>query len=149
MENCKLFSVLIVIAICGCQDQDALLKDGGVLRDSSGLLPSGDTLIPGPGTANVLDRTKALTALSSAEVGLLCDQMAADQGGYGRTVTCGASVQTTDTNRASCVAGFPQVVQLCTTLKVGDVLGCVEATGSDLCKYTLVTECKAIVSCLG
>jgi len=93
--------------------------------------------------------TKTLSELTTSERQILCDQVAGNQGGYGRVVRCDGSTQTTDASQGSCVGWMPSVASQCPTLTVGDLVGCSLATGPDLCKYPTAAECAAVFKCLG
>lgn len=96
-----------------------------------------------------LDRSKRIGDLSADEQKQLCDDTAAAQGGYGRSVTCpDGSVQTTDVNQARCLSGTQVVAQSCPALTVGDALSCSESQGTDLCAFPTVAECKAVRDCM-
>jgi hypothetical protein len=93
--------------------------------------------------------TQTLSQLTTSQIQALCDQIATNQGGYGRVVYCDGSVQTTDTSQASCAAYVPFTALSCPTLTVGNLVSCSLASGPDLCSYPIVPGCTAVFNCLG
>ena len=76
------------------------------------------------GDSSGVPRASTVGSLSSTDAATLCDWLAAEQGGYGRMVTCSdGSTRTTDTNQAICVAGSHAAETACPTLTVGEVRG--------------------------
>ena len=95
-----------------------------------------------------LDPNKRIADLTPDEQKQLCDETAAAQGGYGRTVTCpDGSIAMTDSNQASCLGGVQAAPQYCPALTVGDILNCAHSQGHDLCSSTPVPECQAYLDC--
>ena len=146
-------SGIVVAVLLGCQlgcgSQSPGALDGGS-ADATKPSSTSDTKAPYGDTAGFsASSTRSPSDLSTAEKQALCDQIDSNQGGYDRVVQCSGSTQTTDTDQASCVAGFPSLVALCPSLTVGDLVACSAATGPDLCKYTTVAECSALRSCFG
>ena len=94
--------------------------------------------------------TQTLSRLTTAEKQALCDQVNANQGGYGRVVQCSSGSQTTDVSQSSCVDGLAYVAAQCPSLTAGDMVSCSVATGADhLCTYATLPECSAVFDCLG
>jgi len=123
---------------------DSVLTDAAALP----LPPDAATILADAGTFSS-SSTQTLTQLSTPNRQVLCDQLAIAQGGYGRVVQCDGGMQTTDINQASCVSGISSIASLCPTLTVGNLVGCANATGPDLCMYPIVPECSEVFKCVG
>jgi hypothetical protein len=103
----------------------------------------------GGGSSSGLPRATTIASLNQTQAGTLCDWTNSKQGGYGRSVTCtDGSEETTDADKAYCVAAVPLVGQYCPTLTVGDLEDCANATGSDLCAFSTAPGCAAARTCL-
>lgn len=101
------------------------------------------------GDSASLDASKPLGQLSSSEQAQLCDAVNHAQGGYGRSITCpDGSPAGTDADRATCVAALPGVAQACAELKVGDMTGCADAIGADLCRFATDAKCQRLRDCM-
>lgn len=125
-------------------DADGALADLSRTPDTSDGKPADSN--GGPFSPN---STQTLSQLTTSQIQALCDQLATNQGGYGRVVHCDGSIQTTDTSQASCAAYVPLTAVSCPTLTVGNLVSCSLASGPDLCSYPIVPECAAVFKCLG
>jgi hypothetical protein len=94
-------------------------------------------------------KSTKLGMLTTAQAGTECDYVNNKQGGYGRSVTCAdGSMQTTDPDKASCVADVPVAGAGCPTLTVGDLEDCANAVGTNLCSLPTASACAAFNACL-
>ena len=101
------------------------------------------------GSSSGLPRSSTVASLTQTEFGTLCDWTNAKQGGYGRSMMCSdGSEETTDADKAYCVAAFPLVAQYCPTLTVADLEDCANATGTNLCAYPTAAGCANARACL-
>jgi len=93
----------------------------------------------------LLDGSKLLSTLTTAEFRTLCDCSAALGGGYGQTQTCsnGETVKT-PTDQASCVVGQTKVGPTCTAT-VNDALSC--AAEAQQCSIS-GPGCQLMAHCL-
>jgi len=128
----------------GVNDADGPLADLSRTPDTSDGKP-GDS-DGGPFSPN---STQTLSQLTTSQIQALCDQLATNQGGYGRVVQCDGSIQTTDRSQAGCAGVVPSTALSCPTLTVGNLVSCSIASGPDLCSYPIVPECAAVFKCLG
>ena len=121
-----------------------LVAVGGALSISCGSSSGGSSDSSG------VPRASTVGSLSSTDAATLCDWLAAEQGGYGRMVTCSdGSTRKTDPNQAICVAGSSAAQTACPTLTVGEAEDCANAIGSDLCAISTASACAAVSACLG
>jgi hypothetical protein len=99
---------------------------------------------------------KAIASLSDAELGALCDQLAATEGGYShpKMLTCDAGTQTLSfgigSNQAQCKQALGPLGASCGTLTVGNVQGCVTDTYAQTCSSSdlIAPSCDPFFSCL-
>jgi hypothetical protein len=123
---CLLFVVAVSVTMTACG------SSGGSGADASGI-----------------PQSTTLSSLTPAQAGVLCDWENAKQGGYGRSVSCpDGGMQTTDTDRASCVSAAQPIGADCPTLTVGDVEDCANAIGTDLCSLATQPACAAFNACV-
>lgn len=110
----------------------------------SGLLAVGVDCGSGDGNGGAeggkaqLDDRKLLRDLSDAELGALCDEIAAAEGGYGKvTATCDAGFYTRSSpNREACMASVKRTNQC--TATVGNVRDCQAVRRQQACNLSAV-----------
>jgi hypothetical protein len=87
--------------------------------------------------------------LTEAQAKSVCDYINARQGGYNKPVSCGGGVtQMSHTNQATCLGDLAAWRDGCPTLTVGDVEGCANGPGGNLCTLVTAPECKNVLACL-
>jgi hypothetical protein len=124
----------------------------GILFTAAGALSISCGSSSGPGDSSGVPPASTIGSLSSAQAATLCDWENAKAGGYGRSVTCSdGSARMSDVNQAECVAGMNLAgTTRCTTLTVGDVEGCANAIGTNLCELSSTNAaCANLAACLG
>jgi hypothetical protein len=92
--------------------------------------------------------TTKLTELTPDQAKAVCDYSNAKQGGYGRKMTCSDGLDyDTHSDQAFCITQLPGLGSVCNDLTVGDIEGCADATGADLCKAATAPGCAALEDC--
>ena len=99
----------------------------------------------GGATGSGVDGNKPLSALTTEEIGAVCDWAASLYGGYGKSVSCGNGGTTSSkASRAACMAeaGFTSC-----SATVYQLEGCGQAV-HDVCLAALSrADCQAVLSC--
>jgi hypothetical protein len=103
----------------------------------------------GGGGGSGVPPSTPLGSLNAEQSGKLCDAVNGAQGGYGRSVQCPGGTETADSSHESCVSLLPGVAAACPTLTAGDLEGCAEAIGTDLCKFGTDVACANARDCFG
>lgn len=148
-SSLRMVVALLFASLLGCGGESSGPTDAGKADTGTPPAATDAKVTVGDAGGFSASSTQRPSQLTTTEQQAFCDQIAANQGGYGRVVSCSGGSQTTDTSRASCVAGLPSLAVLCPTLTVGDIIGCSVAQGADLCKFTTIPECSALRACLG
>ena len=92
--------------------------------------------------------TATVATLSGAQLGALCDQLAATEGGYShpKMLACDGGTSTLTfnigTNQTQCKQALGAVAASCGTLTVGDLQGCVTDTYAQTCADILLMHCR-------
>jgi len=101
----------------------------------------------GGGGGSGIPPSTPLGRLSMDEAGRLCDAINDVQGGYGRSVQCPARTETTSPSHDGCVSFISAAAALCPSLTAGDLEGCTDAIGTDLCKFDTAPACANARAC--
>lgn len=93
--------MLLFASLANCGGGSAGVADAGG-ADTRPIPPADDAKVsPSDAGGFSASSTQSPSQLTTVEKQALCDQIVANQGGYGRVVQCGGSTQTTDTSQAA------------------------------------------------
>ena len=93
----------------------------------------------GGGAPLGLDRNKAISTVTEAEKGALCDWYAPMAGGYGAPPVCATGFIHAPPDRATCIADFPSC-----TVTIGEFQDCIMAilAAQAMCTQAALTEAQ-------
>jgi hypothetical protein len=140
------------------------ITDGAASVDRGDVIPDGassdlersstdarDTApLPDAGDTSGFPRDRLVATLTAAEAARLCDWVNANEGGYGRQITCSdGRIEESDESLVTCVRDFLDlrpILQAC-QLTVGHMEDCSRAIGPDLCSLDTASECGPLRAC--